>query len=81
MTSFNKYKEDSIRFRAVVNLTAKKKESSDNDSSNKDDKPAPKEVAEKKGSKLAAQTEENSSDKSRNEDNEPTPKQNKQNFK
>ena len=69
MTSFNKYKEDSIRFRAVVNLTAKREESSD-----KDDKPAPQEVAEKKGSKLAAQTEENSSDKSRNEDNEPTPK-------
>ena len=76
MTSLNKYNEDSIRFRAVVNLAAEKED----DSSNERDKPAPKEVAEKKGSKLAAQTEENSSDKSRNEDNEPTPKQNKQNF-
>ena len=57
-----------------VNLATKKEESTDNDSSNKEDKTAPKEVAEKKGSKLAAQTEENSSDKSRNEDNEPTPK-------
>ena len=52
MTSFNKYKEDYIRFRAVINLAAKKEESSDKDSSYKDDKPAPKEVAEKKGSKL-----------------------------
>ena len=53
----------------MVQEAAMKEESSD-----KDDKPAPKEVSEKKGSKLAAQTEENSSDKSRNEDNEPTPK-------
>ena len=48
MTSFNKYNEDSIRFRAVVNLAAEKED----DSSNERDKPAPKEVAEKKGSKL-----------------------------
>ena len=30
MTSFNKYNEDSIRFRAVVNLAAKKEDDSSN---------------------------------------------------
>ena len=54
MTSFNKYKEDYIRFRAVINLAAKKEESSDNDSSNEENEPATKKVAEKKGSKHAA---------------------------